>query len=84
MEPYKVLSSKFLGKSESGRYIYELEFNQSLVHTGRVFEGIEEGLNAYREREIKKEEHRILEEADKIRARLGMEPKGGKPEEEKQ
>jgi hypothetical protein len=70
LKPYWVVSSKFLGQ-QNGLYTYEITFNQSIVHTGR-WKGIEDGLNAYRENEIKEQEREILEEADKIRAKYGM------------
>lgn len=56
-EPYRVCSSKFIGRNEFEgyeSYTYELTFNKSLEHTGR-FTGIEEGLNAYVKREAKED-----------------------------
>lgn len=64
MEDYKIISSKFLGQ-KNGLYTYEITLNQSLVHIGRL-EGMEDGLNAYRENEIKQREDEILKEADEI------------------
>lgn len=69
-EPYKIFSSKFLG-SNDGRHTYELTFNQSLEHTGR-FTGIEQGLDAYRQNEIKEREQAILREAEEIKARINQ------------
>jgi hypothetical protein len=68
MEKYSVLASKFLGKNETGSYTYELTFNQSLGHTGRMI-GIENGLNQYVEDEIKEHEAAILKEAEEIKSR---------------
>lgn len=67
-EPYRVTSSKFLGRDDLGEHTYEITFNQSIEHTGR-FKGIEDGLNAYRENEMKEEEEGILRRAEEIKAR---------------
>lgn len=69
--PYKIILSKFLGCNDYGHCTYELTFNQSIVHTGR-WKGIEDGLNAYRENEIKEEEKKVLKKADLIREKYGM------------
>jgi len=57
MKPFKVTATKFIGGKENS-FTYEITFNQSLVHTGR-FTGIENGLNKYREDELKEEEESI-------------------------
>lgn len=49
---YKVVSSKFNGCSESGLYTYEITFNKSLGHIGRL-KGIEDGLNSYCKKELR-------------------------------
>lgn len=49
-EPYRIIMHKFIGRSGSGGYTYEITFNRSLVHTGK-FSGIAEGLNRYEKRE---------------------------------
>lgn len=67
LKPYKVLSHKFKGKDGSGRYVYEITLNQSLVHTGR-HKGIEQGLDEYRRKEILDREEEILKEAEEIRS----------------
>ena len=65
LEPYRIIATTFLGRSETGNYTYEIVFNQSIVHTGR-FTGIENGLNEYREKEEKEYEEETLKEAEKI------------------
>jgi hypothetical protein len=50
---YKVRSHTFKGSNEFG-YTYEITFNKSLEHTGRM-QGIEQGLDAYVKKEMKKE-----------------------------
>jgi hypothetical protein len=67
LEPFKIVATTFLGEN-NGNYTYEIVFNQSMVHTGR-FTGIENGLNKYREDEMKEHEEKILKEADEIRKR---------------
>ena len=52
-ENYKVLCHTFKGSGDYG-YTYEITFNKSLEHTGRM-RGIEKGLDAYVKKEIKKE-----------------------------
>ena len=73
MKPYKITSTKFLGKTDTGNYSYEITFNQSIVHTGR-FTGIEQGLDKYRENEIFEHEKGILEQAEDIKNRKTSEP----------
>jgi hypothetical protein len=46
---YKIFSHTFKGSSEYG-YTYEITFNKSLEHTGKM-RGIEDGLNAYDKKE---------------------------------
>lgn len=69
-KPYSINSSKFLGQDGFGGFTYEITFNQSLHHTGR-FKGIEDGLNAYRENEIKEYEEEIIRRAEEIKERKG-------------
>lgn len=54
MKKYEVVMHKFLGYDPDGSATYEIKFNQSLEHTGR-FSGIEDGLNNYVRKEIRKE-----------------------------
>jgi hypothetical protein len=52
-EGYKIRSHMFKGSNEFG-YTYEITFNKSLEHTGRM-QGIERGLDAYVKQELKEE-----------------------------
>jgi len=55
---YKVISHTFKGRlihnDEVYGYTYEITFNKSLEHTGRM-QGIEQGLDAYVKKEVKEE-----------------------------
>lgn len=51
---FRVESHMFMGYSESGSATYQITFNKSLEHTGRL-KGIENGLNEYVKDERKKE-----------------------------
>ncbi len=52
-KPYSVVSSKFLGES-NGLYTYELTFNKSLEHTGKM-SAMADGLNAYDKKEARED-----------------------------
>lgn len=56
---YRVEMHKFLGYGEDGCATYEITFNKSLEHTGRI-NAIADGLNAYCEKEKKKYPEIIL------------------------
>ena len=49
---YSVIMHKFIGYGENGSATYEITFNKSLEHTGRI-KGIEDGLNDYCKKECK-------------------------------
>lgn len=65
LNPYVIISSKFTGRDRNGNHTYEITFNQSIVHTGR-WKGVEDGLNKYREEEIKQDEDSVIKAAQEI------------------